>query len=171
MLPNLLLQIRNVSKSFAGVKALDEVSLDVEAGRVHVLMGENGAGKSTLMKILGGLHLPDAGEIRFNGQRLRLRSPHDALRVGIAMIHQELLPFRDLSVAANIAMGREATRWFPGWLDHAAMSREATTWNRKHTPTNTNADSTSIPNATSQTVMPTNPMAKMQNAERAAMNP
>jgi inositol transport system ATP-binding protein len=127
MPPNLLLQIRNVSKSFAGVKALDEVSLEVEAGRVHVLMGENGAGKSTLMKILGGLHLPDAGEIRFNGQRLRLRNPHDALRVGIATIHQELLPFRDLSVAANIAMGREATRWFPGWLDHAAMNREATT--------------------------------------------
>ncbi|MCF7673895.1 MAG: sugar ABC transporter ATP-binding protein [Akkermansiaceae bacterium] len=127
MLPNPLLQLRNVSKSFAGVKALEEVRLDVEAGRVHALMGENGAGKSTLMKILGGLHQPDAGEIRFKGRRIHHRSPHDALRLGIAMIHQELLPFRDLSVAANIGMGREATRWFPGWLDHGAMNREATT--------------------------------------------
>lgn len=120
-----LLQIRNVSKSFAGVKALDGVRLDVEIGKVHALMGENGAGKSTLMKILGGLHQPDSGEIRFNGEPIRLRNPHEALRCGIAMIHQELLPFRNLSVAANIAMGRETTRWFPGCLDHPAMIREA----------------------------------------------
>ncbi|MCX6876684.1 MAG: sugar ABC transporter ATP-binding protein [Verrucomicrobia bacterium] len=116
--------MRHVSKSFAGVKALEEVRLEVAAGEVHALMGENGAGKSTLMKILGGLHLPDTGEIRFQGQRIRLRSPHDALRLGIAMIQQELLPFRDLTVAANIGMGREATRW--GWLDHGTMNREAT---------------------------------------------
>ena len=108
------------------MKALDDVRLDVESGQVHALMGENGAGKSTLMKILGGLHLPDSGEIRFKGQQIRLRSPHAALRLGISMIHQELLPFRDLTVAANIGMGREATRWFPGWLDHAAMNHEAT---------------------------------------------
>ena len=120
-----LLEIRNVSKSFAGVKALDGVRLRSARGEVHALMGENGAGKSTLMKILGGLIPPDSGEMLLDGKPLRPRNPHDALRAGIAMIHQELLPFRDLSVAANIAMGRETTRRFPGWLDHAAMNREA----------------------------------------------
>lgn len=120
-----LLQILDVSKSFSGVKALDRVSLVVEAGKVHVLMGENGAGKSTLMKILGGMQHADEGEIRLHGRAVRLRNPHDASRLGISMIHQELMPFRDLSVAANIAMGREATRGFPGWLDHAAMEQEA----------------------------------------------
>jgi inositol transport system ATP-binding protein len=120
-----LLEIRNVSKSFAGVKALDGVGLRVARGEVHALMGENGAGKSTLMKILGGLIPPDSGEILLENRTLRPRNPHDAMRAGIAMIHQELLPFRDLSVAANIAIGRETTRRFPGWLDHAAMNREA----------------------------------------------
>ena len=120
-----LLQFRDLSKSFPGALALDRVRLDVEAGRVHALMGENGAGKSTLMKTLGGLLLPDSGEILFKGRAVRLRSPHDALRLGISMIHQELFPFRDLTVAANLCMGRETTRWFPGWLDHAAMNREA----------------------------------------------
>lgn len=123
--PEPLLQIRNISKSFTGVKALDDVSFDVETGKVHALMGENGAGKSTLMKILGGLHRPDSGVIRFKGNPIHLRNPHDALRVGISMIHQELLPFRDLTVAANIAMGREKCRWIPGWLDEAAMHSEA----------------------------------------------
>lgn len=122
-----ILQVRRLSKSFAGVRALVDVQLDVEPGKVHVVMGENGAGKSTLMKILAGLHLPDSGEILFQGEPLNLRSPHDALRRGIAMIHQELMPFRDLSVAENIAIGREPCRRFPGWIDRAAMHREAET--------------------------------------------
>ena len=91
---NLLLQVRNLSKSFPGVRALDDVSLDVEGGMVHAVTGENGAGKSTLMRILAGLQTPDAGEILFQGRPIRLRNPHEALRMGIAMIHQELLPFR-----------------------------------------------------------------------------
>jgi ABC-type sugar transport system ATPase subunit len=122
-----LLSIHGLSKSFAGVKALEDVGFDVEAGCVHALMGENGAGKSTLMKILGGLQQQDAGAIRLRGEPVRFRSPHEALERGISMIHQELLPFRNLSVAANIAMGREKTRGVPGWLDHAAMNREAET--------------------------------------------
>lgn len=120
-----LLAIRNLTKAFAGVKAFDDVGFDVHAGSVHALMGENGAGKSTLLKILGGLQSPDAGEIRMIGTSVRFRSPHEALKHGVSMIHQELMPFRNLSVAANIAMGREMTRGFPGWLDHAAMHREA----------------------------------------------
>jgi inositol transport system ATP-binding protein len=122
---NLLLQVRNLSKSFPGVRALDDVSLDIEAGMVHAVTGENGAGKSTLMRILAGLQTPDSGEILFQGRPIRLRNPHEALRMGIAMIHQELLPFRDLTVAENIWMGQEPTRWLPGWLDKPAMNREA----------------------------------------------
>jgi len=105
-----VLQVRNLSKSFPGVRALDNVSLDVAAGSVHALMGENGAGKSTLMRIVSGLDTADTGEVRCSGR--------------IAMIHQELMPFRDLTVAENIFMGQEPTRRF-GWLDKPAMHREA----------------------------------------------
>ena len=128
---NLLLQVRNLSKSFPGVRALDDVSLDIEAGMVHAVTGENGAGKSTLMRILTGLQTPDSGEILFQGRPIRLRNPHEARRMGIAMIHQELLPFRDLTVAENIWMGQEPTRWLPGWLDKPAMNREARRLDRK----------------------------------------
>ena len=118
-----VLQVRHLSKSFPGVKALEDVSLDVRRGSVHALMGENGAGKSTLMKALIGIHSPDAGEILFHGRRVRVRNPHEALRLGISMIHQELLPFPDLTVAENVWMGREPTGWFPGWVDRRAMNR------------------------------------------------
>src|SRR5512133_3292486 len=120
-----ILRMKDVSKSFPGVKAVESVSLDIEKGRVHALTGENGAGKSTLMKVLAGLLVPDAGEILMRGRPLQLREPHDALRAGIGMIHQELLPFPDLTVAENILMGREPVRRFPGWLDKPAMHREA----------------------------------------------
>ena len=120
-----ILQVQNLSKSFPGVIALKDVSLEIDAGKVHAVMGENGAGKSTLMKILVGLHAPDSGGIRLDGKTVRIRTPHEALRLGIAMIPQELLPFRELTVAENISMGREATRRFPGWLDHAAIRAEA----------------------------------------------
>ncbi len=120
-----MLQVKSLSKSFPGVKALDQVSLDVARGQVHAVTGENGAGKSTLMRILIGLDAPDAGEILFKGRPVQLKNPHEALRLGISMIHQELLPFPDLTVAENICMGREPVRWFPGWLDKPAMHREA----------------------------------------------
>jgi len=120
-----VLEARELSKSFPGVQALEGVSLTVRSGLVHAVTGENGAGKSTLMNILSGLHPPDSGEIRFRGRAVQLRSPHEALRVGISMIHQELLPFLELTVAENIWMGRQPTRWFPGWVDKRAMNREA----------------------------------------------
>jgi len=122
------IEIRNLSKSFPGVKALDAVSLRVEEGEVHALAGENGAGKSTLMKILAGNHTPDVGEIYLRGKRVQFRHPHDALQSGIAMVHQELQPFPDLTVAENIAIGREKTRGRWGWLDTAAMRQEAQEW-------------------------------------------
>ena len=75
------------------------------------------------MKTLIGIHQPDGGETFFRGRRVRIGSPHEALRMGISMIHQELLPFPDLTVAENICMGQEPTRWLPGWLDKPAMNR------------------------------------------------
>jgi inositol transport system ATP-binding protein len=125
MEPSCVLEVRNLSKSFPGVKALEAVRLAVRPATVHALMGENGAGKSTLMKTLAGVYPPDEGEILLDGRRVRIRNPHQALRLGIAMIHQELLPFPDLTVAENISMGREPTRWLPGWLDQPAMRRRA----------------------------------------------
>ena len=109
-----LLRAENISKSFPGVKALDNVQLHVERGKVHAVMGENGAGKSTLMKILIGMHAPDAGQIIYKEQPIIFKSVHDALKAGFSMIHQELLPFPELSVAENIFMGNEPTTAFPG---------------------------------------------------------
>ncbi|MEK8028745.1 sugar ABC transporter ATP-binding protein [Pseudaquabacterium rugosum] len=105
--PEPVLEMRGITKSFPGVKALDGVNLKVRPGTVHVLVGENGAGKSTLMKILSGEHTIDGGEIRFKGQRLDSRNTRAALEIGISMIHQELSPVLDLSIAENIFLGRE----------------------------------------------------------------
>ena len=107
-----MLQVEAVSKSYWGIHALERVSFQVASGEVHAVTGENGAGKSTLMRIIAGMERPDEGEVRFAGR-------------GISMIHQELLPFPDLTVAENIWMGQERTRWLPGWLDQPAMNREA----------------------------------------------
>ena len=105
-----LLEMRGISKSFPGVRALDAVSLTVNSGEVQFLLGQNGAGKSTLMRILCGAHHPDAGEIRLNGTPVRLQSPADARRLGIAVIFQEfsLVPYLD--IAQNIFLGRETSR-------------------------------------------------------------
>jgi ribose transport system ATP-binding protein len=102
-----LLEMRGISKRFPGVVALDDVSLTVGRGEVVALCGENGAGKSTLMKILGGVHQPDAGEIIVDGQPFRINGVNDAIRLGIAFIHQELNVLGNLDVAANVFLGRE----------------------------------------------------------------
>ena len=106
---NNILEMHQISKSFHGVKALDQVSLQVQKGEVHALMGENGAGKSTLMKILTGLVKPDFGKIIFERQKVNITSPQSALHHGIAMIHQELNPIPEMTVAENIFLGREPT--------------------------------------------------------------
>ncbi len=102
-----LLEMRGIGKAFPGVRALHEVSLEVRAGEVHALVGENGAGKSTLMRILGGVHQRDAGEILWHGRPLEIRSPLEARAHGISIIHQELNQVPGLSVAENIFLGRE----------------------------------------------------------------
>ena len=101
------LSFRDIRKSFGAIAALDGVSFDVAEGSAHAIVGENGAGKSTLLKILAGLVRPDGGSIHWNGQRLDLHSPHEAIGRGIGMVYQEMLCFPNLSVSANIFAGRE----------------------------------------------------------------
>src|ERR1700752_5142367 len=96
-----LLQMEGISKSFPGVRALDNVELSVRPGTVHALMGENGAGKSTLMKVLIGMYQADAGTIRFGGNEVQIPDPARALALGVSMIHQELSPVPEMSVAEN----------------------------------------------------------------------
>jgi ABC-type sugar transport system ATPase subunit len=122
---DMLLEAKRIGKSFAGIPVLQDVSFALQRGEVHALMGENGAGKSTLVKAFAGLHQPDSGELWFDGREVRFRDPHAALTSGIAMIHQELMPFRELSVAENVWIGHEPTRTCPGWLDHERMHRSA----------------------------------------------
>ncbi|MCW6512767.1 sugar ABC transporter ATP-binding protein [Lichenifustis flavocetrariae] len=108
-----------ISKSFPGVRALEDVSFECRPGEVHAICGENGAGKSTLMKILGGIYRPDGGEIRIKGQPASFAHPVEARRAGIGIIHQELSLLPDRSVAENIVLGAEPTR--RGVLDRTAM--------------------------------------------------
>ncbi len=104
-----LVEIRGVSKRFPGVQALDCVSLDIRPGEVHAVAGENGAGKSTLMKVLSQLERPTEGTIEIEGKRAPFRNPRHAQRLGIAMVHQEFALAPHLSVADNLALGRERT--------------------------------------------------------------
>ena len=107
----LALEMRNITKTFPGVRALDDVSFDCVRGEVHALCGENGAGKSTLIKILGGAYQPDAGSIQLDGRDVVFSHPVAARKAGISIIHQELslLPYR--TVAENVSLGIEPTRY------------------------------------------------------------
>lgn len=105
-----LLEVREVSKSFPGVQALQEVSLTLEAGEVLAVLGENGAGKSTLMKILAGVQEPDSGQILVDDRRVRIDSTRTAMDLGIVLIHQELNLSDNLDVGSNIFLGREPLR-------------------------------------------------------------
>ncbi len=122
--PAPLLTMTGITKRFPGVVALAGVSLELYPGEVLSLVGENGAGKSTLMKILGGVHIPDEGELRIDGQPVVLQGIADAKARGIALIHQELMLAPNLDVAGNIFLGTEPLLTL-GRLDRAAMNREA----------------------------------------------
>ncbi|MCX4869193.1 sugar ABC transporter ATP-binding protein [Streptomyces sp. NBC_01369] len=116
-----MLTMQGVSKSFLGVRVLDGVGLDLEAGEVHALVGENGAGKSTLMKILAGEHLPDAGTITIDGTGRSFGHPAEAQAAGVGIIHQEFALLTHRTVAENVFLGREPTRY--GLVDRRAMER------------------------------------------------
>lgn len=118
-----LLELRAISKRFGGIQALERVDFTLHEGEIHVLLGENGAGKSTLIKIIGGVHQPDAGEIRIGSAPVRIPHVRAAERLGIRIIHQELVLAPNLSVAENLFLGRESCRF--GFLDRGRMFRDA----------------------------------------------
>ena len=118
------LEMRGVCKSFPGVKALDHAQLCLRPGTVHALMGENGAGKSTLMKCMFGIYSMDEGEIIYEGKSVKIKDPLEALKMGIAMVHQELQPIPARTVGENIFLGRYPMKKFLGFIpivDHAKM--------------------------------------------------
>ncbi len=124
------LEMRGVSKSFPGVKALDQVNLKVRPGTVHALMGENGAGKSTLMKCLFGIYHMDEGEIYVDGEKVEIGNPDEALHKGLAMVHQELQPVPARTIAENMYLGRYPTKKYGPLqvIDHKTMNSEAKKW-------------------------------------------
>lgn len=116
-----LIEIRNLTKFFPGIRALDKVQMTIRAGEVHALIGENGAGKSTLVKILTGVYTPTDGELTMEGRKLSFRNAIDAQEAGIVAIHQEASMFPELSVAENIFMGHHARNPRTRLLDWKAM--------------------------------------------------
>ena len=120
-----LLQLDRVEKSFAGTRALKPLSLELAAGEVLGLIGENGAGKSTLIKILSGVHVPDAGTIHWRGSVVRFHSPHAAMNAGIATIHQELAYCGHLTVAENLLLGERWPRHLWGGVNWTALHQRA----------------------------------------------
>ena len=122
---NPLITVTNLSKSFPGVKALDNVRFDLRPGEVHALMGENGAGKSTLMKILAGVYQKDTGEVLLDGQPVDLQSPAHAQSLAIGIVHQELHLMPHLTAAQNIFLGREPRKAGGLFLDEAKLNQDA----------------------------------------------
>jgi methyl-galactoside transport system ATP-binding protein len=124
------LELKDVSKSFPGVKALDHVQLSVRPGSVHALMGENGAGKSTLMKCLFGIYSMDEGQIYLDGEPTEIKNPDEAMEKGVAMVHQELQPVLARSIAENMYLGRFPVRKYGPLqvIDHKTMNEESARW-------------------------------------------
>ena len=119
-----LVELRNMSIAFGGVRAVDDVSLDLHAGEVVGLLGHNGAGKSTLVKMLSGAYGADSGEIRINGEKAEINNPRDARRYNIETIYQTLALADNLDAASNLFLGRELVTPM-GFVDDDAMESEA----------------------------------------------
>lgn len=120
---NYILTLKNITKEFPGVKALDDVTINIERGTIHGLVGENGAGKSTLIKVLAGIYQPNKGEIILDGKRCRFNSPIEARRAGISVVHQEIKLAEPLSVAENMFLGNVQLK--NGLVDWKGMRRRA----------------------------------------------
>ena len=123
-----MLEVKGVSKHFGGVKALNNVSMNLQAGEVLALAGDNGAGKSTLIKVISGVHAPDKGSLAYQGQPLRANSPLQARNLGIETIYQDLALADNLDVGANIFLGREPMKSFLGMakvIDRRKMLKES----------------------------------------------
>jgi len=117
--PEYVLEMQGIVKVFPGVRALDGVNLKVRPGKVHVICGENGAGKSTLMKIINGTYVADEGTMIYKGQQIGPHTVTDTLKMGIAMIYQELNPIAEMTIAENIWLGREPRKGL--FVDYAKM--------------------------------------------------
>src|SRR6476660_9944582 len=117
------LRFQNITKRFPGVRALDDVSFDIDRGSCHALIGENGAGKSTLGKILAGVYQPDSGQTLLDGKPVHAPTPLAARKLGIAMVHQELAFCPNLTVAENLCLGDLPNH--AGWLDRRRMREQA----------------------------------------------
>lgn len=124
---DVVLSVRGVSKSFAGVKALDSVDLEIREGEIHCLAGENGSGKSTLIKVISGVYKPDDGEITIDGETFRSLEPTDAIRAGVQVIYQDFSVFPNLTVMENLALTTEvaAKRKFANWRRFRQLAEEA----------------------------------------------
>ncbi len=123
-----ILEVKNITKRFGGLTAVDNVSMQIMPGEVVGLLGDNGAGKSTLIKMISGVYLPSAGQIIFQRKPVSIQSPMDALRRGIETIYQDLALAENLNVYSNIFLGREKLKKFLGYinvLDHEYMHHEA----------------------------------------------
>ena len=120
---NYILTLKNITKEFPGVKALDDVTINIERGTIHGLVGENGAGKSTLIKVLAGIYQPNKGEIILDGKPCRVNSPIEARRAGISVVHQEIKLAEPLSVAENMFLGNVQLK--NGLVDWKGMRRRA----------------------------------------------
>ena len=120
---NYILTLKNITKEFPGVKALDDVTINIERGTIHGLVGENGAGKSTLIKVLAGIYQPNQGEIILDGKPCRFNSPIEARRAGISVVHQEIKLAEPLSVAENMFLGNVQLK--NGLVDWKGMRRRA----------------------------------------------
>src|SRR3984893_13912660 len=125
------LALRGISKSFPGVKAVDNVSVDFYPAKIHALMGENGAGKSTVMKIITGIYQPDSGEMSFNGERLAPRSYRESLAMGIDIVHQEIQVIPDASVGENIMLDKLSLVSPGGWVNWKRLYEEASVFMRE----------------------------------------
>ena len=125
-MPETLVEMKNITKTFPGVKALDNAQLTLYKGEVLGLLGENGAGKSTLMNVLGGVYIPDSGSISIDGKEAKITNVVDAQNLGVAFIHQEIALVPYLSVAENIFLGRE--RMTAGMVDKRKMYEESKQW-------------------------------------------
>ncbi len=122
-----ILKLEHIYKSFPGVKALDDMQIELEQGEMHAVCGENGAGKSTLMKVITGVYKADNGNMYLNGEKITVKEPNDAYGKGIAIIFQETSLFKDLTVLENMFMGHEPVKSICGIknLDYAAMYKKA----------------------------------------------
>lgn len=120
-----VLEIRDISKAFGQVQALNHVSFPIVRGKVTALLGDNGAGKSTLVKILSGAFSPDEGDVLLNGEQIDLRHPSDAIRHGIATVYQDLALVNTLDVGRNVFLGIPPTRFWGFVIDYPRLYRES----------------------------------------------